>query len=78
MTSTLQLSSRGTITLPKRFREKFGLKAESVVVLEDTEQGILVRPASVFPFESYSEERLGAFEAENNTAIAGAFPVREE
>ncbi len=78
MTSTLHLSPRGTITLPKKFREKFGLTAESVVVLEDTEQGILVRPASVFPFESYSEERLDEFEAENNTAIAGAFPVREE
>lgn len=77
MTATLQLGPRGTITLPKRLREKVGLKSERVVVLEDTDQGILVRPASVFPIENYSDERLDEFGAGNNAAIVGVFPARK-
>lgn len=74
MTTTLQLGQRGNLTLPKKMREKFGLSSESVVILEDTDQGILVRPASVFPIETYSDTRLAEFEAENNAAISTAFP----
>jgi len=74
MTTTTQLSSRGTLTLPKKFREKFALTGEATVVLEDTDQGILVRPAAVFPIEHYSEERLAEFESENNQALAKFFP----
>ncbi len=74
MSTTLQLGHRGTLTLPKKLRDKFGLKSESLVVLEDTEQGILIRPAVVFPIERYSDQQLAEFDAENNEAIAEAFP----
>lgn len=74
MTTTIQIGQRGNLTLPKKLREKFGLRSESLVILEDTEQGILVRPAAVFPIETYSDKRLAEFEAENNAAIAATFP----
>ena len=74
MSTTLQLGNRGTLTLPKNLRDKFGLKSESIVVLEDTDQGILIRPAMVFPIERYSDKRLADFDVENNEAIAEAFP----
>ena len=77
MKATLQLGPRGTITLTKRLCEKVGLKSERVVVLEYTDQGILVRPASVFPIENYSDERLDEFGAGNNAAIGGVFPARK-
>jgi bifunctional DNA-binding transcriptional regulator/antitoxin component of YhaV-PrlF toxin-antitoxin module len=76
MTMTAKLSPRCTLTLPKKLREKFALTGEAAVVLEDTSQGILVRPAAVFPIEHYSDMRIADFEAENNQAIAKFFPVQ--
>jgi len=76
MTMTTQLSPRGTLTLPKKLREKFALTGEATVVLEDTAQGILVRPAAVFPIEHYSDERIAEFEAENNQAVAKFLPAQ--
>jgi AbrB family looped-hinge helix DNA binding protein len=73
MTATLQLGSRGTLTLPKKIREKFGLAGESIVSVEDTAEGILIRPAAVFPMEIYSEERIAEFDEQNNSAIANIF-----
>jgi bifunctional DNA-binding transcriptional regulator/antitoxin component of YhaV-PrlF toxin-antitoxin module len=75
MTTTTRLSPRGTLTLPKKLREKFALTGPATVVLEDTAQGILVRPAAVFPIEHYSDDRLAEFEAENNQALAKFFPA---
>jgi len=73
MTATLQMGSRGTLTLPKKIREKFGLSGDSIVSVEDTEEGILIRPATVFPIEIYSEERIAEFDEQNNSAIADIF-----
>ena len=70
MTATLQIGSRGTLTLPKKIREKFGLAGDSIVSVEDTDEGILIRPVTVFPMETYSGERLAEFEEQNNAAIA--------
>jgi AbrB family looped-hinge helix DNA binding protein len=76
MTATLQIGSRGTLTLPKKIREKFGLAGDSIVSVEDTEEGILIRPAAVFPMEIYSEERIAEFDAQNNAAIADIFKTQ--
>jgi len=73
MTATLQLGSRGTLTLPKKIREKFGLAGECIVSVEDTAEGILIRPAAVFPMEIYSDERIAEFDEQNNAAIADIF-----
>jgi bifunctional DNA-binding transcriptional regulator/antitoxin component of YhaV-PrlF toxin-antitoxin module len=74
MTMTVQLSQRGTFTLPKRLRERFGLAADATLVLEETAEGILLRPAAVFPIEMYSEARIAGFEAANDEALADLFP----
>jgi hypothetical protein len=41
--------------------------------LEETPEGILIRPAVAFPIEIYSEERIKEFEQENNESIAEFF-----
>jgi hypothetical protein len=46
------------------------------LIAETTEQGILLRPASVLPSEMYSEERIAEFDAKNNRDIAHIFPAR--
>ncbi len=64
------------MTLPKKLREQFALTGEATVVLEMTDEGILVRPAAVFPIEHYSEARIAEFEAENNQAIEKFLPPK--
>ena len=73
MTATLELGPKGEITLPKKMREKFDLRDRSLISLEETPEGILIRPAVAFPIENYSNERLEEFEMENNASIAEFF-----
>ncbi len=73
MTATLELGPKGAITLPKKMREKFDLRDSSLISLEETPKGILIRPAVAFSIEIYSDERLEEFERENNASIAGIF-----
>jgi hypothetical protein len=73
MTATLELGPKGAITLPKKMREKFDLRDRSLISLEETPEGILIRPAVAFPIENYSNERLEEFERENNASIAEFF-----
>ena len=62
MVSTLKVSVRGTMVLPKRVREKFGLKRGGSLVMEDTPLGVLLRSGSeVGPVESYTPARLAEF-----------------
>ena len=69
----MELGPKGAITLPKKMREKFDLRDRSLISLEETPEGILIRPAVAFPIENYSNERLEEFEMENNASIAEFF-----
>lgn len=73
MTATLELGPKGAITLPKKMRDKFDLRDRSLISLEETPEGILIRPAVAFPIEIYSNERLAEFERENSASIAEFF-----
>ena len=59
--TSVKLNERGTLTLPKRLREKYAMDGDSMVIVEDAGEGILVRPAEVVPVEIYSEARLTEF-----------------
>ena len=54
-------------------REKFDLRDRSLISLEETPEGILIRPAVAFSIEIYSAKRLEEFEGENNASITGIF-----
>lgn len=41
---TYVIQERGQVTLPKEFREKYGLKKGDEVVFRETEDGLLIRP----------------------------------
>jgi AbrB family looped-hinge helix DNA binding protein len=73
MTTTMEMGPRGAITLPKKMRERFDLRDRSLISLEETPEGILIRPAVAFPIELYSDERLKEFQEENQESIAGYF-----
>lgn len=63
MKVTLTVTDRGTITLPARLRKETGIDAESLLIAESTNEGILLRPAVALPVEVYSRERIGEFAA---------------
>ena len=66
MASMLKVSSRGTMTLPKRLREKFGLRRGGKLMLEETPLGVLLRTGRKNgKGESYTPARLAEF-ARNN------------
>ena len=55
------ISGRGVVTIPASIRQAFGLKADDEIIIEETEQGILLRPAISVPLEVYSEKRIAEF-----------------
>lgn len=58
---TLTLSQRGTLTLPKKLRQRYALKPDDLLIAEETNEGILLRPATALPVELYSDERIAEF-----------------
>jgi len=60
------INSRGVITIPAKLRERFGLKADDELILEDTGQGILIRPSISVPIELYTDERIAEFTADED------------
>jgi len=63
MRVTLTVTDRGTVTLPAKLRKKMGIEADSLLIAETTEEGILIKPAVALPVEVYSEDRLREFAA---------------
>lgn len=68
MQSRVTLNNRGTITIPARMREAFGLQPDDELIIEDTDAGLLLRPSVAVPIELYTDGRVAAFEAEADDA----------
>lgn len=71
MTKVISINGRGTLTLPKELRERLGIKAAGQVVVEETSDGVLLRPGVTVPVEIYSAERMAEFSRNNDAALAG-------
>jgi AbrB family looped-hinge helix DNA binding protein len=56
-----RIGKRGTFVIPAKLRRRFGLTEGSTVIAEETDEGILLRPAVTIPIESYSSERRAQF-----------------
>ncbi len=69
MQNRITINNRGTITIPARMREAFGLKADDELIIEDTDAGLLLRPSVAVPIELYSDDRIAEFNREDD-AIA--------
>jgi AbrB family looped-hinge helix DNA binding protein len=57
MSESTRVGKRGTIVLPARLRKRYGFEEGTMVVAEEAEYGVLLRPAAVLPVEIYSPER---------------------
>jgi AbrB family looped-hinge helix DNA binding protein len=58
---TSRVGKRGTIVVPAQLRERYGLDEGVLVIAEEREDGILLRPAVAVPVEVYSPERRAEF-----------------
>ena len=58
---TVKIGKRGTLTIPASLRQRYGLTEGSLVIAEEREEGILIRPARAMPVEIYTPERIAEF-----------------
>ncbi len=58
---TTKVSKKGAVIIPLHLRKRFGLSEGSLVIAEEKEEGILIRPAEILPVENYSQERVAEF-----------------
>jgi AbrB family looped-hinge helix DNA binding protein len=65
-----KVGKRGAIIVPARLRKRFGIEEGTLVIAEEKEDGILIRPAVVVPVERYSPERKAEFLL--STAVSAA------
>jgi AbrB family looped-hinge helix DNA binding protein len=75
---TVKLGKKGQISIPKAVLDRLGLEAESLLLVEATDDGaILLRPAGVYPIEIFSDTRVGEVLAEDEMSSEEAKRVRE-
>ena len=67
MRTVVQINQRGTFTIPKELRKKYGLGTQAI--LEETADGLVLRPAATYPVEIYTEERLAEFQRMNEDGL---------
>jgi bifunctional DNA-binding transcriptional regulator/antitoxin component of YhaV-PrlF toxin-antitoxin module len=70
MSTTIQINNRGTLTLPIGIRKRLGLEKGGAVIAEETEQGIVIKPAVTYPIEIYSEMRVKEFDDQDSALSA--------
>ncbi len=49
VSETSKVGKRGTLVIPAKLRNRFGLREGSLVIAEETPEGILLRPAIAVP-----------------------------
>ena len=77
-----RVGKKGQISIPKSVLEDLGIKPETVLLVEDQDDGsILLRPAGVYPVEHYSDRRSGEFLEEDRLTdkeVAGLRSILED
>jgi AbrB family looped-hinge helix DNA binding protein len=73
-----RVGKRGAIVVPAKLRKRFGIEEGSIVIAEETDDGILIRPAMVIPVERYSTERKAEFLLTNAIDAADYRKARKE
>ena len=70
MRASLTVSSRGQITLPAQIRKRMGIASGGVVILEEREGEVSLRPAAIMEIETYSDVDIARWDAEDSLTEA--------
>jgi len=73
-----KIGRRGTFVIPAPLRERFGLEEGDAVIAEETDEGILIRPAVTLPVERYSARRKAELLLANVVDEGDYERIREE
>jgi AbrB family looped-hinge helix DNA binding protein len=73
-----RVGKRGVIVVPAKLRKRFGIEEGSIVIAEEKENGILIRPAMVVPVERYTPQRKAEFLLSNAVDAADYRQARKE
>jgi AbrB family looped-hinge helix DNA binding protein len=68
MKENIVVSGRGQITLPASMRRRLGIKAGGVLVVEDREGELVLRPAAVVELDTYTDEEIARWQREDRLA----------
>jgi AbrB family looped-hinge helix DNA binding protein len=61
----LIVSARGQLTLPAKLRKRLGIEPGSVVVAEEKDGALVLRPAVVLPIRIYTDEEIAEWTADD-------------
>ncbi len=68
MRENIIVSNRGQITLPAALRKRTGIQPGSIIIIEEQNGGLMLRPAAVFEVESYSDADIARWNREDQLA----------
>jgi AbrB family looped-hinge helix DNA binding protein len=75
---TGKLGKKGVFTIPSVLRKRFGLHDGSLVIAEERDDGILLRPAVATALEMYDDTRIAEFMLSNAVDAADYEKARED
>ena len=78
MSQNVVVSDRGQITLPAGLRKRLGIEPGGVVVLEERVGEVVLKPAAVVTLETYSEQDIARWEAEDALSDAGRTRIKSK
>ena len=65
MSDKVLVSNRGQITLPAALRKRLGIKGGDVVILEERDNEVVLKPGVVIEVELYSDDQIAQWDAED-------------
>ncbi len=77
-TISSRVGKRGTVVIPVELRRKYGFEEGSLVLLEEDDRGLMLRPAVALPVEIYGARRKAELLLENAVDEADYLRAVEE
>jgi AbrB family looped-hinge helix DNA binding protein len=68
MQENLAVSARGQITLPAAIRKHFGIHPGDIVILQDRDGEIVLKPAAVLEIDTYTDEQIAHWDEQDRLA----------
>lgn len=73
-----RVGKRGAVVIPAPLRKRFGIGEGTLVVFDESEDGVLIRPAVALAVEVYSTERKAQLILDNTVDAADYRRARRE